>query len=170
MNFDKAFDLLISHEGGFTEDPDDPGNWTGGQKGRGVLKGTKFGISCASYPDLDIENLTLQDAKAIYRSDWWDRLRLDELDPVIRFSIFDAAVNSGAGQAARWMQRAVGVADDGRIGPITMAAIRSTDPEALAARINGHRLLFMTRLSIWPKYSGGWAARVAKNLIDVGAQ
>jgi lysozyme family protein len=169
MNFDEAFPILVQHEGVLSMDPTDPGNWTGGGQGRGELRGTKYGISARSYPTLDIKNLTLDDAKAIYRRDYWDRLRLDDLHTNLRFDLFDLAVNSGVGTAARFLQRAVGAAEDGAIGPVTVAASRSLHPAVITARIAGYRLRLMTDLTIWPQNSRGWAKRVAKNLIDTPA-
>ena len=84
MGFDRAFEETIGLEGGFSRDPDDNGNWTGGRKGLGKLKGTKYGISAAQYPSLDIESLTLHGAKEICRRDYWSPLRLDyvESEPI----------------------------------------------------------------------------------------
>jgi lysozyme family protein len=76
-------------------------------------------------------------------------------------------VNSGVRQAVRWLQRAVGVADDGVIGPVTLAAVRERDPQALAANMLGQRLRFMTDLSTWQTFGKGWARRVADLLQGV---
>lgn len=158
MTFDHAFDALISHEGGYVWNPADPGGET------------KFGISKRQYPSLDIRNLTLADAKAIYLRDYWQRAQCDRLPPDLAFDVFDAAVNSGVGTAIRWLQRAAGVADDGVVGPLTLAAIqRLDDTSALRARYSGHRLEFMTRLSTWDVFGKGWARRMATNLQKVGA-
>lgn len=157
MNFDTAFEKLIGHEGGYSNDPHDPGGET------------KFGISKRAYPALDIRNLTLADAKAIYKRDYWDRAQCDRLPPELAFDVFDAAVNSGIGQAIRWLQRSVGVADDGYVGPLTLGAlVRDDDPSAVQARFNGHRLAFMTNLSTWQTFGKGWARRIAANLQSVG--
>lgn len=157
MTFDQAFDKLINHEGGYVFNPHDPGGET------------KFGISKRSYPHLDIHSLTLADAKTIYKRDFWDRAQCDKLHPDLAFDLFDGAVNSGIGQAIRWLQRAVGVADDGVVGPLTLASInRENDTSAIRARYNGHRLDFMTRLSTWDVFGKGWARRIAFNLQSVG--
>ena len=161
MDFDTAFHTLLGHEGGFTEDPRDPGNWTGGRPNVGELKGTKFGIAANTYPNEDIRNMTVERAKEIYRRDFWDKVRADELPAEVRYAVFDAAVNSGPRQAARWLQRAVGVRDDGVIGPITLGAVRATDPQALLRRMLAARLRFMTDLSTWPTFGRGWARRIA---------
>ena len=93
-------DRLLSHEGGFTDDRRDPGNWTGGKVGAGLLKGTKFGIAANTYPALDIKNLTRAQAVAIYRWDFWERARCDRLPAVVAFQLLDGAVNSGIAQAS----------------------------------------------------------------------
>ncbi|MBS0227653.1 MAG: glycoside hydrolase family 108 protein [Proteobacteria bacterium] len=155
MDFNTAFERVIHSEGGYVDDSRDPG-----------LE-TKFGISKRAYPQLDIKALTLADAKVIYRRDYWQRCRCDELPEGVAFDMFDAAVNSGPGQAIRWLQRAVGVADDGVLGPLTLAAVRRLEPGALRARYSGIRLDFMTQLSTWDAFGKGWARRIAANLREV---
>lgn len=155
MTFDKAFETLIGHEGGYVNDPRDPGGET------------RYGISKRAYPDVDIANLTLEQAKAIYLRDYWQRARCDELPPAVAFQVFDTAVNSGIGQSIRFLQRAVGVADDGVVGPLTINAVKRLDAESIAARFNGQRLEFMTKLSTWDVFGRGWARRIAKNLQEI---
>lgn len=155
MTFDEAFDTLIGHEGGYVNDARDPGGET------------KFGISKRAYPDVEIATLTIEQAKTIYKRDYWDRAMCDQLPEAVAFQVFDTAVNSGIGQAIRFLQRAVGVADDGRVGPLTIRAVRGLDPEVVAARFNGQRLDFMTKLSTWDVFGKGWAIRVAKNLMEI---
>ena len=104
-NFDRMFDIVVGHEGGFTANPADPGNWTGGTIGAGICRGTKFGISAAAYPDLDIANLSLDAAKALYQRDYWQRIAGDRLPSAVALLVFDAAVNNGIGRAARWLQQ-----------------------------------------------------------------
>lgn len=156
MNFDKAFEVLLGHEGRYSFDTRDPGGET------------NWGISKRSYPHLDIKALTQADAKALYKRDYWDKGQCDRLAPGLAFDFFDAAVNSGIGQASRFLQRAVGMADDGHIGPLTMAAIQRLEPEVIQARMNGHRLEFMTKLSTFEVFGKGWTRRIAKNLMQVG--
>lgn len=164
MTFDEAFDRLIGHEAGYSEDPNDPGNWTGGRVGVGVLKGTKFGIAANSYPDLDIKNLSLDQAKAIYRRDYWDKMGAGELAPAIVFQLFDMAVNSGHVRARMALQRAVEVADDGVFGPITFSAVKARSVSDVLMLFNAERLDFMRRLSNWKYHGSGWAGRIANNL------
>ena len=150
--FDQCFDKLISHEGGYVNDPRDPGGET------------KFGISKRAYPQVDINNLTLDAAKAIYKRDYWDRAQCDKLPPQVAYLLFDAAVNSGIGQAIRFLQRAVNLADDGVIGPMTLAAVGRSDAEAISARFLGQRLEFMAKLTTWDAFGKGWARRIADQL------
>lgn len=162
--FDLAFERVVGHEGGFTTDPKDRGNWTTGVIGQGQCNGTKFGISAMSYPDLDIKNLTIDQAKAIYKRDFWDRAQADQYDAAIAYQLFDIAVNNGNGNAIRMLQRAVNVADDGQIGPRSIAAVKATTVTDVIMRLNAERLLFITKLSTWPTYGKGWTNRVAGNL------
>lgn len=155
MNFDTAFALVIGHEGGYTPGKEDPGGET------------KFGISKRSYPGEDIPNLTLDRAKAIYAKDFWSVARCDELPELIRFDVFDTAVNSGVRTACKLLQRCVGVPEDGVIGQVTLTNAATLSPYQLLARYNGHRLKFMTDLEVWPEFSRGWARRVAGNLTRV---
>lgn len=161
--FDRAFEAVIGHEGGLSLVSSDPGNWTGGKVGSGVLKGTKYGISAASYPDLDIRNLTMADAAAIYRVQFWDAVRGDELPYRTALNVFDGAVNSGPKQSILWLQRAAGVAEDGIFGPMTLAAASKRSP-LIAARYNAARLEFLTSLKTWPTFGKGWSRRIATNL------
>jgi lysozyme family protein len=158
--FEIAMQRLLPIEGGYSNDPNDPGNWTGGRKGVGVLKGTKYGIAANTYPSLDIANLTWDQAKAIYRHDFWDQVHADLLPNAVAYSALDGAINSGIMRSTMWLQAAAGVADDGRWGPVTQKAVLAADPNDLVIRYNAARLLFMTNLSTWPTYGRGWARRI----------
>lgn len=163
MKFDDAFSLVIGHEGRYSGDPADPGNWTGGKVGEGTLKGTKFGISAAAYPLLDIANLTLEDARELYRRDYWNRLQLDNMPAAMTYLLFDFAVNSGAPLAAESLQGAVGVLRDGKVGEKTVAA--ATSAWNIRPR-DVLRLLFVERAMIFAlnpndrRYGRGWFARL----------
>lgn len=164
MDFDTAFDRLLGNEGALSLDPNDRGNWTSGIIGVGELKGTKWGVSAAAYPHLDIRNLTKSDAKAVYLADFWSRIHADDLPPAAAFQAFDFAVNSGIGTAIRYYQRALGVADDGAWGPVTRSAAIAMAASDQVMRLCAERLDFMTRLSGWPTQGRGWARRIANNL------
>jgi hypothetical protein len=117
--------------------------------------------------DFNIKALTLNQAKAIYRRDYWTAAGCDRAPEAVRFDLLDMAVNSGVGLAIRTLQRAVGVADDGMIGPATLSALDQCDPKGLLARFNGARLQMMTDLVTWPTFGKGWARRIAANLMRV---
>lgn len=151
MDFSAAFDRLIGHEGGYVNDPADPGGET------------NWGISKRSYPHVDIKNLTRDGAKAIYERDFWNVL--GAAHPAVKFQLFDFAVNSGVSTAIRKLQQAVRVADDGHWGPRSAAALAAMDVSDVLMRLNGLRLRFMTDLRNWPDHGRGWARRIADNLL-----
>lgn len=163
--FDKVFAIVVGTEGGFSDDPKDPGNWTGGHVGRGDLKGTKFGVSAASYPDIDIRNLTLDEAQRIYLDDYWDKLRVPLTAPPFALIMFDAAVNHGVAGSIKWMQQALGVADDGDAGPITLDHLNAAlaqDPTGLAAKVLARRIHEMPTFGAWGNDGLGWSERCAE--------
>ena len=153
MDFDQAFDILLRHEGGFSDHPSDPGGKT------------RFGITEAVAREVgyrgDMRDLPVGLAKRIYKERYWDAVRADALPEAVRYAVFDAAVNSGPRQAILWLQRAVGVKADGIIGPKTLAAVRTADPEQVLRRMLSARLRFMTDLPTWPSFGRGWARRIA---------
>ncbi len=168
MTFDQAFQLLIGNEGVLSMDPKDKGNWTSGVCGQGELRGSKYGISAASYPHLDIANLTLDEAKAIYLRDFWQQSLADRCQGPLAFQLFDMAVNSGPRQAIVLLQRALLVGDDGIAGPKTLEALgKISNTTALAIRFLAARLRFMARASAWESQGRGWANRIANNLEEV---
>jgi hypothetical protein len=145
--FERSMVFLRKWEGGYSNHPDDPGNWTGGRKGHGELKGTKFGISAASYPHLDIANLTQEQADAIYQRDYWQRSGANVLPWPACLLVFDTAVLHGVGTALNW-QEEVG-----------------TSAFALAAK----RLRRYTQLDNWSVFGAGWVNRTADLLEVAGA-
>ncbi len=151
LTFNQAFDRLISHEGGYVFNAKDPGGET------------KFGISKRSYPMLNIKDLTLDMAKAIYLKEFWQPLG-EGCHSAIKFQAFDFAVNSGIQTALRKLQKAIGVADDGHFGPISRARLASIPVSDVLFLYLAERLDFLTRLSIWPEFGRGWARRIAKDL------
>jgi lysozyme family protein len=166
-NFDRMFGLVSGHEGNFTGNPDDPGNWTGGAIGIGRCLGTKFGISAAAYPNVDIPNLTLEEAKALYRHDYWDRIGGERLPPSLALLVFDAAINNGTTRAVSWLQEIAHVRCDGVVGPETLAAVDrlAVGPDGitgLCSEYLARRLVFMASLSAWKTFGPGWARRLFK--------
>lgn len=153
MNFDQAFELLLGHEGGYSDQKADPG----GKTRWGITEAT---AKNASYTG-DMRDLPMDMAKAIYRADYWARIRADELPEGLRYVMFDAAVNSGPPQAVRWLQAAVGETVDGIIGPRTLSAAKQLEPNALKLAMLAQRLRFMSNLPTWPAFGRGWARRIA---------
>jgi lysozyme family protein len=164
VTFEEAYARLEKAEAGFTNDPKDPGNWTGGRVNVGILKGTKYGIAANTYPDLDIENLTPEQAKAIYKRDWWDKAGGDEFDPAIVFQLWQFAINAGMDTAKRVLQRAAGVADDGHVGEVTIAKVNATDLNDLLFLYFSFEIRYYTSLSKWADFGKGWMNRVAQML------
>ena len=154
-NFDRAFATLIGHEGGYVNHPADPGGET--------IWGITISVARANGYIGKMADMTVDIARTIYRDNYWLPV-LDDLPYAIAFQVFDGAVNSGTGQSVRWLQRAIGVADDGQLGPVTVAAVKAADPLKTAVRYNARRLQFMRRLKNWPAFGSGWAGRIAANL------
>jgi lysozyme family protein len=153
--FNECFTRLLGNEGGYVNNPKDPGGET------------NWGISKRSYPTLDIKNLTQDDAKAIYKRDFWDKCRCDDLPVELDFALFDCAVNSGVKQAIILLQRALGVTEDGVFGKMTEHAVSKFYPDTITARYLGCRLRFMTELRPWDTFAKGWARRIAEQLVSL---
>jgi lysozyme family protein len=144
--FDVALTFVLKAEGADTNDPHDPGGLT------------RFGIAQTRHPELNVAELTLADAKAIYRRDYWDLIKGDQLPPHVALVVFDTAVNTGVATAAGLLQKAVGVEMDGAIGQRTLAAVRVAGP-ALLERYLGARIVYYASLRGAVRYLGGWARR-----------
>lgn len=156
MDFESAFDRLIGFEGGYSSNPDDPGGET--------MWGVTLRVARAAGYRGQMRDLPRETAKEIYRIRYWYPVHANELPGEMRFDVFDAAVNSGVSQAVKWLQRVVGVVDDGVMGPMTIEAAKRANPVAVAAAINGERLDLMTSLPQWRTFSKGWSRRIAENL------
>lgn len=159
---DVAFPLVVGVEGGYDKNLLDRGNWTSGEIGVGKLNGTKYGISAAAFPTLDIAGLTLPIAMSIYRHSYWLRICADALPPRIAVLLFDAAVNQGAFASVCIVQTIVGVEIDGFIGPETLDAIGKADPETLFVEIEVQRLMAYFQTSTFSTFGLGWVRRVSK--------
>lgn len=154
-DFDKAFELVISQEGGYSNDPRD----SGGQ--------TKWGISKTAYPDVDIYNLTLEQAKAIYKRDYWDKIHGDELPYPMNIFVFDSAVNQGVAPAIKMLQKAVSVAQDGILGRDTMSAINRKLGGEVMALYMAERAMRYTGTRSFDVYGRGWLKRLFAITMEV---
>ena len=145
--FKPAVDRVLRMEGGYVNDPADPGGET------------KYGISKRAYPAVDIAAMTEDGARAIYKKDYWAACRCDSLPAPLDQLVFDAAVNQGVGAAVKMLQAAVGVRADGQIGPVTLAAARQADVEA-PARFMTLRAMRYADTPGWARYGAGWMKRL----------
>ena len=114
----------------------------------------------------DMQALPIDAAKAIAKSQYWDKYQCDQFDPRIGYLIFDSAFNGG--HPAQWLQQAVDVTTDGVIGSETIAAVRSADPLKVCMRFNAYHAQYYASLKNYT-FIDGWVNRIAANLI-IGAQ
>lgn len=154
-NFERALPLVLKHEGGYSDHPKDPG----GATNLGVTIGTLSSWLGRPASKADVKALTRATVAPIYRKNYWAAIRGDELPAGLDYAVFDFAVNSGPKRAAMALQRAVGVADDGVIGSITLANVANRPVDATIERIMADRMTFLRRLSTWPTFGKGWTAR-----------
>ena len=155
-DFDNAFDLLIGNEGGYVNNPKDPGGETNWGITRAVAVDNGYAGSMKSMPK--------ETAKQIYKKMYWDELQCDQLGFVVAFQLFDAGVNHGNSQAVKFLQRALSVADDGVIGAKTIAATNSLDDLQIVMLFNAERIEFYAALKTFSTFGKGWVRRVASNL------
>jgi lysozyme family protein len=156
-NFDSALKAVLHHEGGFVNHPADPGGMTN----LGVTK--KVWEECVGHPvgEKQMRELTPAAVAPMYKAKYWDKIKGDDLPTGVDYAVFDAAVNSGPGRAAKWLQACVGVEQDGGIGPKTLAAVAAFDPADLVEDYAKRRLSFLMDLPHWSTFGRGWSRRVA---------
>ena len=154
VSFDRAFEIVIGAEGGYSNDPNDRGGET------------KYGISKRSYPTLDIASLTLADAKRIYHRDFWIFISGDALPWPLSYFVFDAAVNQGVAPAIRMLQQALGVEADGVIGPQTLAAVGRFPQSEVCSLFLALRGVRYTGTHGFKHYGLGWFKRLFLALWD----
>ena len=149
--FETALEQILHYEGGYVNDPRD----NGGE--------TNMGISKRAHPEVDIKNLTKEQAGEIYKRDYWDRSKCDQFPAPIAIWVFDTAVNAGNTRAAKQLQRAAGATIDGIIGPKTIKAVNDSyekDSIALLDMLYHIRLNHYRRLDDWKHYGRGWTNRI----------
>ncbi|MDX8482666.1 glycosyl hydrolase 108 family protein [Mesorhizobium sp. VK24D] len=156
-NFQRALALVLESEGGWSDKKADPGGAT--MKGVTLANFRRYVKADASKADL--ARITDDQLATVYRRFYWDAFAGSELPDGIDYVVFDFAVNSGPGRAARYLQAALGVAEDGRIGPATLAAARAKPAGVVIDTLCDARLAFLQRLPTWPTFGKGWSARVA---------
>lgn len=152
QNFEKAFAHLMKWEGGYVNDPKDPGGET------------KYGISKRSYPSLIIANLKESEAKAIYLRDFWNPIKADAMPYSVALNVFDMAVNFGQKTGAMALQEALGVTKDGAIGPITIGAVAKMNATDLVEKIATIRILKYVSDKNFGIYGKGWIARAVDTI------
>jgi len=161
-NFQDAMDHLDESEGGYVNHPKDPG----GATNRGVTNATyKAWRTRQKLPPKHVKYISQREVEAIYKEMYWDKVKGDDLPSGLDYVAFDAAVNSGPSRGAKWLQKALGVTADGKIGPQTLkAAEELTEAGEIAVidRALDYRLGFMKSLRIWSTFGRGWARRVDK--------
>jgi lysozyme family protein len=157
-NFEQCLALVLKSEGGFVNNPKDPGGMTN----LGVTK--KVWEEWVGHPvdEAAMRALGPQDVAPLYKKNYWDKIKGDDLPNGVDYACFDLAVNSGVGRAAKVLQQALGVSADGAIGPATMDALESANPRQIATSICEIRLAFLQALPTWGTFGKGWGRRVAE--------
>jgi lysozyme family protein len=157
-NFDAALAAVLHHEGGFVNHPADPGGMTN----LGCTK--KVWEEWVGHPvdERAMRALTPADVAPLYKAKYWDKVRGDDLPTGVDYVVFDAAINSGPGRAAKWLQEVAGVTADGAIGPGTLGAVQSHDPAEIVRKYQARRLAFLEALPTWGTFGKGWGRRVAE--------
>lgn len=160
-NFEVVLPKLLEHEGGNDDDPRDPG----GRTSRGILQ-SEWNEWRKTHPGLpqDVWQAPQSQVEAIYKQKYWDVLSCDELPPGVDYAVFDFGVNSGNSRSAKYLQGIVGAAQDGIIGPLTLAAtdkyVREQGAPSLINALCNQRLAFLQRIPTWPTFGNGWSRRV----------
>ena len=156
-NFESALEAVLHHEGGFVNHPADPGGMTN----LGVTKKVWEEWVGHEVDEKTMRGLTPEIVGPMYKAKYWDKVKGDDLPSGVDYAVFDAAVNSGPGRAAKWLQGCVGVEQDGGIGPKTLAAVAAMNPVELVDDYANRRLSFLMDLPHWGTFGKGWGRRVA---------
>ena len=155
-NYAESLQAVLVHEGGYVFNPKDPG----GETNLGCTK-TVWEEYCGHPVDTKaMKALTPADVAPLYKRKYWDNVCGDDLPAGVDYVVFDAAINSGAGRAAKWLQACVGVEPDGGIGPKTLAAVQAKDPKQLINDFCAYRLAYLKMLQTWNTFGKGWERRV----------
>jgi len=159
-NFDKCLKMLLSHEGGFVNHPEDPGGITN----LGVTKKVYDEWIGRESTEQEMRDLTPEDVGPIYKKNYWDRIKGDSLPSGLDWACFDWCVNSGSGRPAKAVQRAVGATQDGAIGPATIGLIMEKDPKFIIEYVHDVRQDFYKSLKTFETFGRGWTRRNKETL------
>ena len=155
MNFDKCMSMLLAHEGGYVNHPSDPGGMTN----LGVTKRTYDEYHGTDVTEDEMRALTKADVEPIYRRNYWNRCRCQDLPSGVDWAVFDFAVNAGTGRAAKALQQAVEVEQDGSIGPLTLMKVKIVPVENIINRTAVYREQFYRSLKTFDTFGRGWLRR-----------
>ena len=156
-NFPECFALVLKNEGGYVDNPADPG----GATNLGCTKAVWEAFVGHEVSEADIKALTPNDVMPLYRKRYWDAVRGDDLPDGVDYAVFDFALNSGTGRAVKILQKVLGTAQDGQIGPETLALVNAANPRTVASQVCDARLAFLQGLATWNDFGRGWKSRVA---------
>jgi lysozyme family protein len=156
-NFEQCLALVLKHEGGFVNNPYDPGGMTN----LGVTKATWESWTGKPATEAEMKALGPADVLPLYRKQYWDKVRGDELPMGVDYVVFDCAVNAGPSRAAKILQSVIEVPSDGMIGPKTIAKVNETNPRDVVTLYCEKRLEFLQMLPTFDKFGKGWSRRVA---------
>jgi len=156
-NFQRALSLLLKHEGGFVNHPADPG----GATNKGITLATFRQYVKKSGTVDDLKNISDAQVAEVYKRHYWNSVRADMMPSGVDYAVFDYVVNSGPGRAIKHLQRVLGVAEDGIIGQMTLAAVRAATPEQIINKLCDQRMAFLKGLPTWSTFGKGWTRRVS---------
>ena len=159
-NFDKCLEMLLHHEGGYVNNVHD----RGGMTNLGVTKRVYDDWIGRESTEQEMRDLTPDDVAPIYRKNYWNRVKADQLPSGLDWACFDWAVNSGSGRPAKAVQRAVGAEPDGAIGPQTLALIMEKDPKFIIDYVYTVRQAFYEGLDDYKHFGRGWSRRNKETL------
>ena len=157
-NWNDSYAAVLKHEGGFVNNPKDPGGMTN----LGVTRSAWESYLNRSVTEAEMRALTPETVKPFYKAMYWDKIKGDQLPAGVDYAAYDLAVNSGTGRAAKYLQEIAGVFADGVIGPKSLEAIKSCDPEQTVDALCDMRLDFLKRLPTFETFGKGWTIRVAE--------
>jgi lysozyme family protein len=157
-NWDASFEMVLKHEGGYVNDPRDPG----GRTNLGVTQRAWEAYLNRSVTEAEMRALTPDTVKPFYKTMYWDKIKGDQLSNGVDYAAYDLAVNSGVGRAAKYLQEIAGVVADGAIGPKSLEAIKACNPKELVDALCDMRLAFLKRLPTFETFGKGWSRRVAE--------